>query len=643
MDFQLISDLTPAGSQPEAIKKLVEGLKKYPAQTLLGITGSGKTFTIANVIAQHQKPTLVLAHNKTLAAQLYYELKELFPKNRVEYFVSYYDYYQPESYLPSSDTYIEKDAQVNERIDKLRLKATASLMSRSDVIVVASISCIYGLGDPKAYFDLSMPLKLGQRLTRNELLSRIVDIQYKRNDDAPEQGEFRVRGDTVDIRLGYEDTILRIAFFGDEIEKLQEIDPINMTVINDLSDAVVFPAKHYVISPERQEAAIAKIKEDLKSRLAELDSQGKMLESHRLKQRTTYDLEMIQQLGYCSGIENYSLYFDGRTSGQPPYCLLDFFPADFLMIIDESHATIPQSRGMFHGDWSRKASLVEFGFRLPTAHDNRPLKFEEFERYLRKVIFVSATPAEYEKSRSGQLVEQIIRPTGLLDPSVEVRPITGQVDDLLAQIRTTVGRGNRVLVTTLTKRMAEELTEHFANAGVQVRYLHSEIETLERTETIRQLRAGTFDVLVGVNLLREGLDLPEVELVAILDADKEGFLRTERSIIQTLGRAARNDRGRAILYADRITPAMRAAIDVTAARRSAQIAHNEAHGIVPRTIRKAVPPAEDTAALEKLEGKDRAERMKIVEREMKTAAANLDFERAIMLRDQLTALRTTKA
>jgi excinuclease ABC subunit B len=640
MEFQLTTPLAPAGSQPEAITRLVDGFVKHRFQTLLGITGSGKTFTMANVIAKVGKPTLVLCHNKTLAAQLYHELRDLFPKNRVEYFVSYYDYYQPESYLPQSDTYIEKDAQVNARIDKMRLKATASLMSRKDVIIVSSVSCIYGLGDPKSYFDLSIPITQGMAMSRQEFLRKLVDILYTREDDAPSKGMFRVRGDSVDVYLGYEDTALRVTFFGDEIEKLEELDPINMSVLNTIDETRIFPAKHYVISDEHQEAALRAIQEELEARVKELEAQGKMLEAHRLRQRTKYDLEMIKTLGYCSGIENYSRLFDRRSAGQPPYCLLDFFPEDFLLMVDESHVTIPQVHGMFKGDYARKANLVEYGFRLPSAHDNRPLKWEEFEPRMRHTIFVSATPGDYEMGLSGQLVEQIIRPTGLLDPTITVRPIPGQIDDLLGELRAVVGHGWKALVTTLTKRMAEDLTEYLEKAGVRVRYLHSEIDTLERTEIIRQLRAGDFDVLVGINLLREGLDIPEVALVAILDADKEGFLRTERSLIQTIGRAARNSEGKVLMYADRMTDAMRKAIDVTHARRAKQEAYNKKHGITPTTIVKAVPEApEARERAVRLSGKDPTEQVKLLELEMRMAADQLDFEKAIMLREQIAMVQ----
>jgi excinuclease ABC subunit B len=639
MKFEIISPLKPAGSQPEAIEQLASGYDKYQFQTLLGITGSGKTFTMANVIERVGKPTLVLAHNKTLAAQLYHELKELFPKNRVEYFVSYYDYYQPESYVPASDTYIEKDAQVNAQIDKMRLKATASLMSRKDVIIVSSVSCIYGLGDPKSYFDLSVPVKVGQNVKRNDFLKKLIEIQYTREDDAPTKGNFRVRGDIVDVYLGYEDTALRIHFFGDEIEKLEELDPINMSALNSIDETMIFPAKHYVITEEQQKDALGAITEELKEQVALFEQEGKMLEAHRINQRTRYDLEMIKNLGYCNGIENYSRYFDRRQAGQPPYCLLNFFPEDFLLIIDESHVTIPQVHGMFKGDWSRKANLVGYGFRLPSAHDNRPLKFEEFEKFMRHVIFVSATPADYERRISQQIVAQIIRPTGLLDPKIEVRKIEGQMDDLLSEIHKTTDRGNKVLVTTLTKRMAEDLTEYMEKAGVRVRYLHSEIETLERTEILRQLRANQFDVLVGINLLREGLDLPEVELVAILDADKEGFLRTEKSLIQTVGRAARNAEGRVIMYADKMTEGMKSAIKITHERREKQIQYNKKHGIVPKTIKKAIPEAPNETKLAKdLSGKDMGEQIKILELEMRIAADQLDFERAIALRDQMNLL-----
>lgn len=594
---------------------------------------------MANVIAQVNKPTLILAHNKTLAAQLYHEMKELFPKNRVEYFVSYYDYYQPESYLPSSDTYIEKDAQINAQIEKLRLRATASLMARKDTIIIASVSCIYGLGDPKSYYDLSVEVRKGMRIPRNTFLKKLVEIQYAREDTTPEKGKFRVRGDTVDVYLSYEDTALRVNFFGDEIESIQELDPINMEPLQTIEETRIFPAKHYVISPEQQRDALDAIKSEMIERVKTLESEGKMIEAHRLSQRTKNDLEMIEHLGYCSGIENYSRYFDKRKEGEPPYCLMDFFPEEYLLFIDESHVTIPQLHGMFKGDWSRKANLVQYGFRLPSAHDNRPLQFSEFEKFMRHTIFVSATPGNWELGKSKNIVEQIIRPTGLLDPTTDVRPTKGQIDDLLEEIRRTNERKNKTLITTLTKRMAEDLTEYLSKTGVRVKYMHSDIDTIERMEIIRQLRSDVFDVLIGINLLREGIDIPEVELVAILDADKEGFLRTTRSLIQTIGRAARNEHGRAILYADKVTPAMKEAITLTHDRRKKQEEHNKKHNITPRTIKKAVPGPLSNAQPIDLKGKTIHEQISTIEKAMETAAEQLDFERAIVLRDQLSMLK----
>lgn len=636
MQFTLSSKFKPAGGQPQAIKLLVEGLKKHPMQTLLGITGSGKTFVMANVIEQYQKPTLVLAHNKTLAAQLYAELKELFPENRVEYFISYYDYYQPESYLPTTDTYIEKDAQINQQIEKMRLKATSSLLARSDVIIVSSISCIYGLGDPGDFSQLSVLLKKGAQMKRQDLISQLVKMQYERNDQAVEPGKFRVRGDVIDVIPAYDDRIVRCELFGDTIDRIDEIDPITGELIASVDELRVFPAKQFVVADEKQERAVEAIKEELKEHLPTLPP----LEQERLRRRVKYDLEMMQEVGYCPGIENYSRHFDGRAPGTPPFCLLNYFPDDFLLIIDESHQTLPQAHAMYKGDFARKKNLVDFGFRLPCAFDNRPLKFDEFEQFFRHVIFVSATPAEYELKKSGQVAELIIRPTGLLDPLVEVRPIQGQIKDLIREINQAVRREGRVLVTTLTKKMAEDLTDFLSKEGIRVRYMHSEIESLDRIEIIRQLRAGEFDVLVGINLLREGLDLPEVSVVAILDADKEGFLRNERSLIQTIGRAARNVDGRVIMYADVMKESMQRAIDITRKRRAAQEEFNRKSGIVPRQIQK--PVAQKTRELKGIKHLSRSDvlkRIADIDAQMRRAAEELQFEKAIELRDALRLLQ----
>ena len=577
--FSLISDFKPKGSQPDAIIKLVDGLRDgMERQTLLGVTGSGKTYTIANVINQIQKPTLVIAHNKTLAAQLYNEFKEFFPENRVEYFVSYYDYYQPESYIPSKDQYIEKDAYINPKIEQMRLAATASLMSRRDVIVVASVSCIYGLGNPETYEGMGFELKAGDRISRKEILGRLVDILYERNDMELAPGRFRVKGDTIDLIPGYFNDIIRIELFGDEIDRILELDRLTGKQKEKLDYFYVYPARHFVIPEEEKKSAIQSIMAELEERLPELG----LIESHRLKQRTLHDMEMIEETGSCKGIENYSRHFDRRKPGEPPYCLLDYFPDDFLLVIDESHQTLPQIHGMYNGDRSRKKSLVDYGFRLPSAYDNRPLRFEEFERYMKNVIFVSATPGDYELECSAQVVEQVIRPTGLLDPIVEVRPIDGQVRDVMQEIGQVIARGDRALVTTLTKRLAEELTDYLAQNGIKARYLHSDIDTLERTEIIRELRLGKFDVLVGINLLREGLDIPEVGFIGILDADKEGFLRNEKSLIQTIGRASRNANSKVVLYADNITGSIKEAMQKTERRRALQMAYNQEHGIVPR-------------------------------------------------------------
>ena len=658
MKFQLETSLKPMGDQPEAIRQLEEGLDRGDRhQLLLGATGTGKTFTIANVVAAHGRPTLVLVHNKTLAAQLYGEFKELFPKSAVEYFVSYYDYYQPEAYVPSTDTYIEKDSLINDEIDRMRHSATRSLLEREDVLVVASVSCIYGIGASEVYAGMTLDLAPGQTIERNDVLRRMVELQYERNDFDFARGAFRVRGDVVEIFPAYEeDRALRIEWFGDEIEAIREIDPIRGKVVRELQKIKMFPASHYVTPPERRARAIQTIEVELKERLEELRSQGKLLEAQRLEQRTTYDLEMLQTVGMVKGIENYSRHLSQRQAGDPPPTLLDYFPEDFLLVIDESHQTIPQVGAMFRGDRARKENLVEYGFRLPSALDNRPLKFEEFERYMRKVIHVSATPAEYEMQRTqGVIVEQIIRPTGLLDPEIEVRPAGHQVDELLEEIRLRVARNERVLVTTLTKRMAEDLTEYYQDLGVKVRYLHADIDTLERADILRDLRLGSFDVLVGINLLREGLDLPEVSLVAILDADKEGFLRATRSLVQTIGRAARNERGTVIMFADTITPSMRAAMDETERRRTRQMAYNQLHGITPKTIEKQIRDLRAIAGFRTElsahgEGAEITIDGEAVAREklpaliastrtaMLAAAKDLDFERAAELRDRIKLL-----
>ncbi|MDI9634063.1 MAG: excinuclease ABC subunit UvrB [Methanolinea sp.] len=635
--FSLRANFPPRGSQPEAIEKLVAGIEKgYRFQTLLGVTGSGKTFTMANVIARVQKPTLVIAHNKTLAAQLWNEFREFFPDNRVEYFVSYYDYYQPESYIPQKDQYIEKDAQVNPKIEMMRLSATASLLSRPDTIVVASVSCIYGLGRPDHFRNLGFELKVGDRVSRRELIERLVQAQYERNDLELQPGRFRVRGDTVDIVPGYYHDIIRIELFGDEVDRILEIERSSGTVKEALKYFHVYPARHYVLPGEVQKRAIESIRQELGERLPQLG----MLEAHRLEQRTLYDIEMIEETGTCKGIENYSRHFDFRRPGERPYCLLDYFPHDFLMFIDESHQTIPQLHGMYHGDRSRKKALVDYGFRLPSAYDNRPLTFHEFEQFMRRVIFVSATPGDYELAHSQQVVEQIIRPTGLVDPEVVVRGTEGQIDDVIREIRETIARGDRVLLTTLTKRLAEELSDYLSEKGIRTRYLHSEIDTLERVEIIRELRLGKFDVLVGINLLREGLDIPEVGFIGILDADKEGFLRDTRSLIQIIGRAARNAHSRVVLYADTVTDSIRAAVAETERRRAIQMEYNARHGIVPQTIRKPVPKKEvdirDTRHV------PRAEIPNVIvelEAKMVQAAERLDFEEAIRFRDMIRELK----
>jgi len=663
--FELVSDMTPRGGQPAAIEALVEGLAEgRPAQTLLGITGSGKTFTIANVIARAGRPTLVIAHNKTLAAQLYGELKALFPHNAVEYFVSYYDYYQPEAYLPATDTYIEKDSSINEQIDRMRHAATYALLSRRDVIIVASVSCIYGIGAAEAYLEMVAPITVGATLDRDDLLRRLVDMQYERNDLDFHRGTFRVRGDVVEIFPAYRDDVaVRVEFFGDEVEAVTEIDPLRGTSLGALDRVTIFPASHYVTPPDRLRAAIASIREELAERLAELRDEMKLLEAQRLEQRTCFDLEMLEEMGRCAGIENYSRHLSGRAAGEPPPTLLDYFPDDFLCVVDESHQTIPQIAAMYRGDRNRKQTLVEHGFRLPSALDNRPLRFEEWEARVGQIIFMSATPGPYELDRcKGVVVEQVIRPTGLLDPVVEVRPVAGQVDDLLEEIRRRVERDERVLVTTLTKRMAEDLAEFFADRGVRVRYLHSDIKTLEREELLRDLRRGEYDVLVGINLLREGLDLPEVSLVAILDADKEGFLRSTTALLQICGRAARNTEGRVIMYADRITDSMRAVLDETKRRRKLQAAYNEAHGIVPASTRRTithVTPDEEApggeretrarAAARALPGladlddellgpTELAARIEALRAQMRALADALRYEEAARVRDRLRVL-----
>ncbi len=639
MKFKLVSDFEPKGSQPEAIKKLCEGLQKENAtQTLLGVTGSGKTFTVAHVIEQLQKPALVVAHNKTLAAQLYHEFKEFFPGNRVEFFVSYYDYYQPESYLPQTDQYIEKDAMINPKIEQMRLAATASLASRQDVIVVASVSCIYSVGNPKDFKEMGFEISVGREIERNQLLRKFIDIQYERNELELMPGRFRVKGDTIDFIPGYYNNIFRIEMFGDEIDRITEIDKTTGEVKEQLKYLYLYPARHFVIPRERLDAAVDRIEEELDKRLPQLD----MVEAHRLKQRTLYDIEMIRETGFCKGIENYSVYFEDRTHGEKPFCLIDYFGDDFIIVIDESHQTIPQLHGMYRGDYSRKKNLVDYGFRLPSAFDNRPLQFHESEKYLleNRTIFVSATPGDYERRESSAVVEQIIRPTGLVDPKVEVRPIEGQMADLIGEINTTVQKGHRVLVTTLTKRLAEELTEYLAEQEIRTRYMHSEIDTIERTELIRQLRLGKFDVLVGINLLREGLDIPEVGFIGILDADKEGFLRDTKSLIQIIGRAARNVDSHVVLYADKLTDSIKKALSETERRRALQVEYNRRHGIEPKTIVKPVKEKEiDLKDTKNIPKKNVPKMIREAEKEMKTAADRLDFERAIYMRDRIKELK----
>lgn len=654
-EFKLVSKYQPTGDQPQAISELAAGIKAgKKEQILLGATGTGKTFTISNVIAKVNKPTLVLAHNKTLAGQLYGEFKEFFPDNAVEYFVSYYDYYQPEAYVPSSDAYIEKDSSINDEIDKLRHSATSSLLERNDVIVVASVSSIFGLGDPKEYRDQALSLRVGQELERDKLLNQLIDVQFERNDIDFQRRRFRVRGDVVEIfPASRDEQALRVEFFGDEIDRIREVDPLTGEILGERNHVVIFPATHFLTSGERLEGSIKSIEAELAQRLEVLRADGKLLEAQRLEQRTTHDIEMLREIGYCSGIENYSRHMDGRKPGEAPYTLLDFFPDDFLIVVDESHVTMPQVRGMYNGDRSRKQMLVDYGFRLPSALDNRPLKLAEFEERVDQIIYMSATPGVYEQERTDTVVQQIIRPTGLLDPEVEVRPIMGQMDDLVAEIDKRTKRDERVFVTTLTKKMAEDLTDYFKEMSIKVKYLHSDIKTLERTQIVRDLRLGKFDVLVGINLLREGIDVPEVSLVAILDADKEGFLRNERSLIQTIGRAARNEKGHVIMYADTITDSMQAAMDETARRRAIQMQYNAEHGIVPKTVKKAIrdvitmttKPKESTKALndkldfDELSKPEQREMIARLEEQMKTAAKNLDFEDAAALRDTVMELK----
>ena len=650
--FELTSAYKPTGDQPEAIAELTEGvLQGVPAQTLLGVTGSGKTFTIANVIANINKPTLILSHNKTLAAQLYSEFKSFFPNNAVEYYVSYYDYYQPEAYLPSSDTYIEKDLAINDEIDKLRLAATSSLLSgRKDVVVVSSVSCIYGMGNPSDFYNNVIEVQQGKAFSRNVFLRRLVDSLYVRNDIDLNRGNFRVKGDTVDIYLAYSDTILRVTFWGDEIDGIEEVDPISGITIAPFESYKIYPANLFMTTKEATLRAIHEIEDDLTKQVAFFESIGKEYEAKRLYERVTYDMEMIRELGHCSGIENYSRYFDGRSAGTRPYCLLDFFPDDFLIVIDESHVSVPQIRAMYGGDRARKINLVEYGFRLPAAMDNRPLKFEEFQEMAKQVIYVSATPADYELVQSeGIIVEQVIRPTGLLDPVIEVRPSLNQIDDLMEEIQIRIEKEERTLVTTLTKRMAEELTEYLLNNNVRCNYIHSDVDTLERVKIMDDLRQGVYDVLIGVNLLREGLDIPEVSLVAILDADKEGFLRSETSLVQTIGRAARNEHGEVIMYADSVTPSMEKAITETVRRREIQEKYNAEHGITPKTIKKDVHQIIEITSKEKLDGKkkhlSKKERQLMIAeltKEMKEAAKLLEFEHAAYLRDQIAELEGKK-
>lgn len=655
-EFELISKYQPAGDQPEAIHQLVDGVvggKK--AQILLGATGTGKTYTVSNLIKEVNKPTLIIAHNKTLAGQLYGEFKEFFPNNAVEYFVSYYDYYQPEAYVPSSDTYIEKDSSINDEIDKLRHSATSSLLERNDVIVVASVSCIFGLGSPIEYAKQVVSLRVGMEKPRDQLLKEMIDIQFERNDIDFQRGRFRVRGDVVEIfPASRDERALRIEFFGDEIDRIREVDALTGEILGETEHVSIFPATHFVTNEDHMEHAIASIQKELEDRLAVLRSENKLLEAQRLEQRTNYDIEMLREMGYTSGIENYSRHMDGRKEGEPPYTLLDFFPDDFLIVIDESHVTMPQIRGMYNGDRARKQMLVDYGFRLPSALDNRPLRLEEFEEHVNQIVYVSATPGPYEHEQTDTVIQQIIRPTGLLDPVVEVRPIMGQIDDLVGEINERVEKDQRVFVTTLTKKMAEDLTDYFKELGIKVKYLHSDVKTLERTEIIRDLRLGEFDVLVGINLLREGIDVPEVSLVAILDADKEGFLRSERSLVQTIGRAARNSDGKVIMYADKMTDSMQRAIDETSRRRSIQETYNKEHGIEPKTIIKEIRDliaitkvAEEsgdytTTSYEDMTREEKATLLLKLEKEMKDAAKALDFETAATLRDTILELKAAE-
>ncbi|KXY05860.1 excinuclease ABC subunit B [Bacillus cereus] len=651
--FEIVSAYSPQGDQPVSIEKLVEGINSgKKKQVLLGATGTGKTFTISNVIKEVQKPTLVMAHNKTLAGQLYSELKDFFPNNAVEYFVSYYDYYQPEAYVPQTDTFIEKDAQINDEIDKLRHSATSALFERDDVIIVASVSCIYGLGSPEEYRELVVSLRVGMEKDRNQLLRELVDVQYGRNDIDFKRGTFRVRGDVVEIfPASLDEHCIRIEFFGDEIDRIREVNALTGEVLAERDHVAIFPASHFVTREEKMKVAIENIEKELEERLKELNDNGKLLEAQRIEQRTRYDLEMMREMGFCSGIENYSRHLTLRPAGATPYTLLDYFPEDFLIVMDESHVSVPQVRAMYNGDQARKQVLVDHGFRLPSALDNRPLTFDEFEEKTNQVIYVSATPGPYELEQSPEVIEQIIRPTGLLDPPIDIRPIEGQIDDLLGEIQDRIAKNERVLITTLTKKMSEDLTDYLKDVGIKVNYLHSEVKTLERIEIIRDLRLGKFDVLVGINLLREGLDIPEVSLVAILDADKEGFLRSERSLIQTIGRAARNENGRVIMYADRITRSMGIAIEETKRRRSIQEAYNEEHGITPKTIQKGVrdvirattaaeePETYEATPAKKMTKKEREKTIAKMEAEMKEAAKALDFERAAELRDLLLELK----
>ena len=649
--FKVVSPYKPAGDQPEAIDALTRGVELgFREQTLLGVTGSGKTFTMANLIERTQRPTLVLAHNKTLAAQLCSELREFFPDNAVEYFVSYYDYYQPEAYIASTDTFIEKDSAINDEIDRLRHSATSALSEREDVIIVASVSCIYSLGDPIDYKSMVISLRPGMELGREEVMRRLIDIQYERNDIAFERNRFRVRGDTVEVWPVYSDSeCVRIEFFGDEIDRISQINPLNGTTVRELGHTAIFPASHYVTPRDKMEKAIHVLEEELDARVKHFEENGKLVEAQRIRQRTNYDIEMMREIGFCSGIENYSRVLSGREAGSAPYTLIDYFPKDFLLIVDESHVMLPQVRAMYHGDRARKESLIENGFRLPSAYDNRPLNFDEFDERLNQIVYVSATPGEYEQSRSSQIVEQVIRPTGLLDPVIDVRPVEGQIDDLIGEINARTEKKERVLVTTLTKKMAEDLTGYLEGAGIRVRYMHHDVKTIERMELLRDLRLGLFDVLVGINLLREGLDLPEVSLVAILDADKEGFLRSETSLVQTIGRAARNAEGRVIMYADKITPSMQRAIGETNRRREKQQAFNEAHGIVPKTIRKEVHDIIEISAEanSKTPGKgakkyltkaEKTQQIANLTRQMKEAAKLLEFEIAAELRDRIKEL-----